>query len=86
MKRAWQLQTLYGITVQEYDLLLNKQDNQCAICGTEACMTGRVFAVDHNHDTGEVRGLLCGKCNIGLGQFSDNPALLVRAAAYLERR
>lgn len=64
-----------------YDQLLAKQGGKCAICGEEA--NGNRLAVDHNHETGEIRGLLCHQCNTGLGSFRDNPQLLKQAIAYL---
>jgi len=80
------LKAKYGITAEEYDQMLLKQENVCAICGLEAG-GGRGaesrLAVDHNHETGKVRGLLCNNCNNGLGRFKDNPELLRKAIDYL---
>ena len=74
----------YGITPDEYDSLLEEQGSKCAICGSsEAGAWGGSLPVDHDHETGAVRGLLCHNCNGGLGQFQDNPELLLAAAAYL---
>lgn len=58
---------------------------ECIICG-EPNHGGNSFAVDHNHETGDVRGGLCMNCNIGIGQFQDDPELLRLAALYLEGR
>lgn len=72
----------YGLTKVELDILLG-QHEQCAICGTSEW--GRKGPqVDHCHKTGRVRGVLCINCNNGLGRFSDDPARLRAAAAYLE--
>lgn len=68
------LQKTYGISLQEYDEMLEKQDYKCAICGDKECPTGRDFAVDHDHETGEVRALLCARCNRGLGMFEYRQA------------
>jgi hypothetical protein len=80
-RRAYKLQNTYGITQEEYDAQLVRQNYGCAICGSES--TKRKLAVDHCHATGKVRNLLCGPCNTGLGQFKDNPELLDKAAEYL---
>lgn len=72
----------YGILPHEYDQLLIDQDNKCAICRSPI---GYESAVDHDHETGKVRGLLCGSCNKGLGFFKDNIGSLKAAAKYLEK-
>ena len=78
------LMTVYGMTVEEYDTLLAMQNIRCAIC--EAKPRKARLAVDHNHKTGEVRGLLCSRCNHKLlGSAKESPELLRRAALYLER-
>lgn len=79
----------YGVTVQWYDAKLAEQDGKCAVCGqpeTKA-IKGRVLAlaVDHDHETGATRDLLCLSCNRGLGLFRDDPDRLLAAAAYIER-
>ena len=73
----------YGITLEEYEILLTKQNNSCAICNAPTGSNGKRLSVDHNHQTGEVRGLLCDDCNIGLGKFKDNSNLLAIAINYL---
>jgi len=77
----------YGI--DNYDELLEKQAGVCAICGnTEtATLRGKVkrLAVDHDHATGKIRGLLCNNCNNMLGRSQDNPDTLRKAANYLEQ-
>jgi hypothetical protein len=73
----------YNITIADYDQLLFKQENCCAICrGSDTGHLGR-FVVDHDHLTGKVRGLLCWSCNVGIGHLKDNPQILVAAANYL---
>ena len=73
----------YGITLSEYQVLLDSQKGVCKIC-EKKCESGKILCVDHNHDTGQIRGLLCTKCNKGLGLFKDNYELLKRAAKYLK--
>ena len=80
------LRKKYGIGVEEYDALLEKQGGVCAICGVNENYSSWYFAVDHDHLTGEVRGLLCNKCNSAIGQLKDDPALIRKALAYLECR
>jgi hypothetical protein len=77
------LKSAYNITLKEYDALLADQTGVCALCGTDYPGKQGRFVVDHNHTTGEVRGLLCNQCNVGLGALQDNPALLLKAAQYL---
>lgn len=81
MRRS-DLQRKYGITVEDYELMLERQDGGCAICG--AGPGKRRLHVDHDHESEVVRALLCGDCNTGIGKFDENPELLRRAAAYLE--
>jgi len=78
----------FDISVDEYNRLMTEQDGLCAICRRpESSLfkgTIRRLAVDHDHETGDVRGLLCGQCNNGLGRFDDDPLRLRAAAEYLE--
>lgn len=87
---AARLKKKYGITKEDYDRMLEQQEGQCAICGVTSpgwpSIESGTFHVDHNHRTGEVRGLLCSTCNQGLGYFKDDPGLLSAAAAYLRAR
>lgn len=83
------LKKMYGITLQEYDAKAKAQSCRCAICGnteddTDGNGRARLLAVDHDHKTGKIRALLCGTCNRGIGKFKDDPALLRKAAIYLE--
>lgn len=80
--RAQRLKYMYGITQEEYESMLISQKNLCAICRGK-CKRGNL-GVDHCHDTGLVRGLLCENCNRALGLMKDNPDLLRIAAEYLE--
>jgi hypothetical protein len=65
--------------------LLKEQNNSCAICGINGEELKRKLSVDHNHETNQVRGLLCNSCNLGLGQFKDSVVFLSYAIEYLER-
>lgn len=73
----------FGITLNDYNNLLNKQNGKCAICNGEPNSKNKTLGVDHCHNTGRVRGLLCDKCNRGLGLFLDNIDLLGKAIKYL---
>ncbi len=73
----------YGITLEEYDSLFVIQGGVCALCGEPSDSEGRLLSVDHCHDTGKVRGLLCSSCNMGIGIFDDDIASLEKAIAYL---
>jgi hypothetical protein len=75
---AHDLQRRYGLTVRRYTELASVQAGLCAICLDQGPLT-----VDHDHVSGEVRGLLCRLCNTGLGKLNDSPALLGRAIDYL---
>ena len=70
----------YGLDKGAYDELLESQDNKCGICESP----GSLF-VDHNHETGVVRGFLCRGCNSGIGMLRDDPDLLRKAIEWLER-
>lgn len=70
----------YGLTIDQYRQMCDRQSGLCCIC---ARPFGR-GCIDHDHDTGRVRGILCHTCNVGLGQFQDNPMLLARAIQYLK--
>lgn len=78
------LRGAYGITIDNYEDLLENQNFRCAICGVpETEVRNSLLNVDHSHSTGQVRGLLCQSCNMALGQFQDDPSILFRAASYL---
>ena len=82
-RRVIQVESTYGLSESEYMSLIKNQNNLCAICGKRD--ENKVLCVDHDHKTGEVRGLLCGNCNIGLGNLKDNIQILQSAIAYLQR-
>lgn len=85
-KRALELKARYGLDLAVFDKLLEEQQGRCPICAV--CLTfGRGASaahVDHDHETGRVRGLLCSNCNRGLGCFKDSPEALTRALQYLK--
>jgi hypothetical protein len=83
LHRKYNLKANYGISVEKYEHLYSEQSGKCAICSGD-CPTGKRLSVDHDHETGEVRGLLCSSCNNGLGRFKDDPELLRKAGDYLE--
>jgi len=76
--------TQYGLSWEQYQEMLAAQDGRCAIC--RGLPTGKRLHIDHNHDTGEVRGLLCGLCNLLLGNAGDSADRLLVAADYLKER
>ena len=82
VQKGYQLKYKFGITIEEYDELLTKQNNACAICNSKESK-GKGWHVDHDHTTGKVRGILCLSCNTGLGMFKDNVAFLNAAMLYL---
>lgn len=96
--REAHLKRAYGLSLEQYDAILEAQGGRCAICGSDDPHVGRrpivngyrtqtapaYFAVDHDHATGKVRGLLCSRCNRALGGFQDDLHTLLIAVAYLE--
>ena len=84
--RDWRAHNLaaYGLTKQDHAALVAAQGGRCAICYEEVPVGGKTgLAVDHDHTTGKVRGLLCPKCNMALGLMKDSPTLLASAIQYL---
>ena len=85
-RRAKALRLAYGITLEDYEEILKVQEGKCAICGSGESQhpATELLVIDHCHETGKVRGLLCNSCNRGIGFFVDDPARLLQAAVYLE--
>jgi len=83
------LQRKYGISLLDYSQMFLAQNGKCAICGStdggNRDGEQKAFAVDHDHRTGKVRGLLCESCNQGIGKLKDDPKVLRLAAEYLEK-
>ena len=78
------IKKFYGISVEQYESMFRAQNGVCAIC---SCLniSGRRLAVDHNHVTGNIRGLLCSRCNTGIGQARESVDILKKTIAYLEK-
>lgn len=85
IERRYKYKERYGITPEQFDKLLKKQKGKCATCGLPARDRHGRFHVDHDHETGTVRGLLCYQCNIVLGLVKDDPKVLRNLATYVER-
>jgi hypothetical protein len=89
--RNTKLQKIFGITLIDYNQMLEEQNYLCVICGNKETVTDkrtnkiRKLSVDHDHQTGRVRGLLCGNCNNLLGRCKDNIKILQSAINYLQR-
>ncbi len=82
-RRAIIIKNKYGLSSEDYQKMIKEQDNVCKICGKpEAGYPGKL-SVDHNHETGKIRGLLCHGCNCGIGFLKEDPEILKRAIAYL---
>lgn len=92
IRRRHVLKKCYGMTVEQYDTMLEAQGGRCAICGTDE-PGGKTnprdnkpqFNVDHDHETGVNRGLLCNNCNLGIGKLQESVFILESAIDYLRR-
>jgi hypothetical protein len=82
-ERRWWLRTEYGLTIEDYDALLEKQGGACAVCQAPTGAQARRLHIDHDHETGKVRGLLCGPCNSALGLLREDPHILARMTSYI---
>jgi hypothetical protein len=84
--RLKEVRRKYGITEEEYEALKKKQKNRCAICGKRPVGRYKELAVDHDHKTRRVRGLLCtATCNRIIGMMKEDPKLLLKAIRYLRK-
>lgn len=85
-QRSWEraIERRYGITADEFNVKFAAQGYGCAVCGSDQ-HKGQNWNVDHDHETGVVRGILCRDCNHGIGALHDSPMLLRAAAEYLEQ-
>lgn len=87
--KGYALKADFGLCIEEFDRMVNEQNNLCKLCGrpeTTKHQSGKTkdLAVDHDHLTGKIRGLLCWVCNTGIGKLQDSPELLRKAADYIE--
>jgi hypothetical protein len=89
---SWYYKRVHGVSLEERDGILKKQNGKCAICNNETefqlkkgkhTNTGEFAVIDHCHSSKKIRGVLCGHCNTGLGAFKDNPFYLESAIKYL---
>jgi len=83
--RELQMAKKYGISVERYREMFDQQNNLCAICGEKESTKNKVLSVDHDHKTGKVRSLLCGKCNKALGFIQDNLEVIIKIQDYLNK-
>jgi len=81
--RRYSLKKRYGLSIEDYNTMLEKQNGVCAIC-KKPNSTNKHFAVDHCHSTKKIRGILCDNCNKGLGVYHDDTSILQNAILYLE--
>ena len=82
--KDYQLKSLYNITAEQYNQMLEAQNCVCAICKNTESTKNYKLHVDHDHQSGKVRGLLCGKCNRMIGLANDNNEILEKASTYLK--
>jgi hypothetical protein len=82
--RASTLLAKYGITMEQYNKLFQDQKGCCAICGVHQAEQNRRLHIDHCHETGVVRGLLCGNCNLALGHLKDSVEVIEKALVYMK--
>lgn len=83
VSKDYELRTAFGIGIKDYKEMLDVQNNVCAICKEPQNMGKKNLAVDHDHSNGEIRGLLCNRCNMVLGLVKENTNILMDMAAYL---
>jgi len=82
--RDFFLKRNYGISIEKYEEMYNSQNGKCYICGSHSDDQDKGLSVDHCHDSGQIRKLLCGNCNTALGSFKDSIDILKKAISYLE--
>ncbi len=77
------LKRIYGISLKEWQKMFDEQDGCCASCGEHQADLSRTLCVDHDHDTGKVRGLVCRQCNLALGLLKDDPEVVAKLLEYI---
>ena len=82
--RKSKLKTFYGVSLDDYNEMFSNQKGCCEICGKHQSQENRALSVDHNHTTGEVRKLLCGRCNLLVGQIETNIDIIDSVFNYLK--
>lgn len=82
--KGYDLKRTYGITIRQYDQMLASQGDSCAICKRHKSLFKRHMNVDHNHETGKIRALLCSNCNTLIGLAQENPETCIAASEYLK--
>ena len=82
------LRSTYKLSRKQFDMMVHVQNNQCAICGFRFIHDNRMTKphIDHCHESGKIRGLLCSSCNKGIGQFKDNVAAMRSAIEYVQNQ
>ena len=84
-KKAYDVLKRYSMTLAEKNKMKDEQGNKCKICYQDFSSDVEPH-VDHCHTSGKIRGLLCSRCNLGLGHFQDNPLVFIKAAEYLKEQ
>lgn len=84
-RRSIDLRHFFGIDAKRWNEMFTEQNGKCAVCEIHQSEMGRRFHVDHNHTTGEVRGLLCSNCNTGIGKLQESERIFSRAMNYLRK-
>jgi hypothetical protein len=79
------LKQRFGITMNEYEKMLAAVNGKCEICGAENSYNGHRLGIDHNHETGKIRGILCKSCNLGISALQENDSIIQSAAQYIMR-
>jgi hypothetical protein len=83
-KRITTIKSMYGLSLEDYNNIYIKQGGKCAICERHQSKLDKVFLIDHDHKAQKVRGLLCRRCNTGLGMIGDDIVSIKRILKYLE--